>query len=687
MAAKSTDRHRPGYHAEREAEDKKIRKAAKVVEWDDDLERKAKRQREKWRHDLAGFMKNVMPNSCPLEFSKWHLSMIEKMQGIILNGGKTADALPRGSGKTTISTGAFIWAILYGHLRYGAVIGNEGDAAKAILESVKIELWLGEGIGKYWPKLQEYIQRGDGQSQKYRHLLNSDQSPPLIKWGIEQIRLPSTPKEEGDEWSGAILHACGITGRIRGMFMKMDDGTILRPDFVLIDDPQTRESAKSETQIDDRESTITGDIGGLGGPGKTVATFMAMTVIYPNDLACRFLDAKKHPSWKARKVPMLITWPDEKEGLWEEYNIIRKTAQLEDKGREEPDDFYRLHKDEMDAGAEVYWEERKFPEDISALQHAMNLYFDDPSAFLAEFQNEPIEHTGGAPYILEPTDVMKATNGLPRLEAPEDALIISSFTDINYSGLNTVVMASTNNAVCYIIDYLTYPGNGKVLYKRPERGQKIEAAEQLAIASGLSAHIPHVAAQRYKCGDRTLSPELILIDCGFNMDLVFRWCRQNRHRVGARLYPSAGRGFSKYRLTNMVGTPGDNFHVADWQKRGRVLIHNADQWRMRTQKGFLMPPGTPGSISIYGANGIEHNRFAKEVCCESLKEYIEMSEGGNEYFLWKKQPGISNDLGDATVGARVGVAWLGASVTGLGAVPSGPQKQKARRKARTRIKI
>ncbi len=89
----------------------------------------------------------------------------------------------------------------------GAIIGNEADAAKNILESVKTDIWLSEEIGKYWPKLRAYIEKGDGQSQKYRHLLNSDAVAPLIKWGAELVRASSTPKSEGDEWSGAILNA------------------------------------------------------------------------------------------------------------------------------------------------------------------------------------------------------------------------------------------------------------------------------------------------------------------------------------------------------------------------------------------------------------------------------------------------------------------------------------------------
>lgn len=684
----NNNRHRPGYHLEREQKDKELRKAAKVVQWDEDLEVVAKKEREVWRYDLEAFCKQVMPNAFPLEFGPHHKSMLKKMQDVILEGGKTADAMPRGSGKSTTATAAFIWGALYGHLKYGAIIGNESEAAKGLLESIKVELWLGAGIGKYWPKLQAYLERGDGQSNKFRHLLNSDQSPCLIKWSTDQIRLPSTPSKEGDEWSGAILHACGITGRIRGMQTKTDEGAVLRPDFVLIDDPQTRASAKSLSQINDRENTITGDIQGLAGPGKQIACFMAMTVIYPNDLACRFLDKKQHPEWRATKVPMVISWPDALDTLWEEYNMLRISAMQQELPTTEANEFYAKNKEKMDAGAEVYWEERKFDKDQSALQHAMNLYFDDKNAFLAEYQNEPVQYTGGSPYILEEMNVMTATNGMKRLEVPRDANIIVSMTDINYSGLNTVVMASTNNGVRYIIDYQTYPGSGKPLYERPEGRNKADASEELAIAKALEQHIPLIASKRYVKNGTAMYPDLVLIDCGFKMDLVFRWCEANRHRLGTAVYPSRGRSYNQYRPTSLVGKPGDNFHVADWQKRGRVLVHNADAWRMRSQKAFLLPPGAPGSVTIFGNKPTDHKRFADEVCAEVLDEYIEETSGGNEFYKWFLKVGSHNDLLDAMVGAFVGTSFKGASETGLRArVPAKGQRARARRRAMPQIRI
>ncbi len=61
-----------------------------------------------------------------------------------------------------------------------------------------------------------------------------------IGWTAKEIVLPTMP---GSRASGAIIRVAGIIGRIRGMKHKRVDGTSVRPSLVLIDDPQTDESA------------------------------------------------------------------------------------------------------------------------------------------------------------------------------------------------------------------------------------------------------------------------------------------------------------------------------------------------------------------------------------------------------------------------------------------------------------
>ena len=89
--------------------------------------------------------------------------------------------------------------------------------------------------------------------------------------------------------SGAILKVAGITGRIRGMKHQTAAGESFRPDLVILDDPQTDESARSLWQCQARESILAGAVLGLAGPGRKISSIMPCTVIKPGDMADRIL--------------------------------------------------------------------------------------------------------------------------------------------------------------------------------------------------------------------------------------------------------------------------------------------------------------------------------------------------------------------------------------------------------------
>ncbi len=58
-----------------------------------------------------------------------------------------------------------------------------------------------------------------------------------------------------------------------------------------------------------------------------------------------------------------------------------------------PRGYYAAHRKEMDEGAVVAWPERYNVDELSAIQHAMNLKLRDELAFMAEYQQEPIAAT------------------------------------------------------------------------------------------------------------------------------------------------------------------------------------------------------------------------------------------------------------------------------------------------------
>ena len=215
--------------------------------------------------------------------------------------------------------------------------------------------------------------------------------PTRIEWNADKIVLPTIP---GSKASGAVMTTSGMKGsEIRGQNHALADGTILRPRLAVIDDPQTTESAWSLTQSKQREAILASDILGMAGPGQKIAAIMCCTVIRPGDMADNILDRKKHPQWQGERTKMVYSFPTD-EKLWAQYAEIRADSFRNEGDGREATEFYRQHRDEMDVGAVVAWPERHNEDELSAIQHAMNLKFRDEAAFFAEYQNEPLGRRG-----------------------------------------------------------------------------------------------------------------------------------------------------------------------------------------------------------------------------------------------------------------------------------------------------
>ncbi|MEO1984754.1 MAG: hypothetical protein ABGZ24_29910, partial [Fuerstiella sp.] len=89
------------------------------------------------------------------------------------------------------------------------------------------------------------------------------------------------------------------------MKYKRADGKAVRPSLVVLDDPQTDESARSLSQCANREAILAGAVLGLAGPGKKISGIMPCTVIRPDDMADNILDRDKHPEWNGERTKMV----------------------------------------------------------------------------------------------------------------------------------------------------------------------------------------------------------------------------------------------------------------------------------------------------------------------------------------------------------------------------------------------
>ncbi len=118
------------------------------------------------------------------------------------------------------------------------------------------------------------------------------------------------------------------------------------------DDPQTDESARSISQCQQRESILAGAVLGLAGPGHKISGIMPCTVIRPGDMADRILNRDHHPSWQGERTKMVYAFPTDTK-LWDRYAELRAEGLRNEDGGVAATEFYRRHRKEMDAGAQI----------------------------------------------------------------------------------------------------------------------------------------------------------------------------------------------------------------------------------------------------------------------------------------------------------------------------------------------
>ncbi len=325
-------------------------------------------RRERASRDLRFFCETYFSKTFHLAWSDDHLRVIHRIEQAVLHGGLFAFAMSRGSGKSSLCEVGTLWAELNGHRLFVVPIGASEAHAIETLDSIKLELETNDLLYDDYPEICFPIRSLEGIANRCAgQLYRGEQT--RITWTEREVVLPTVKLPETEEWarwarpdgyslsSGSIIRVAGITGRIRGMKAKISTGATIRPDLVLIDDPQTDESARSLSQCATRERILAGAILGLAGPGKKIAGLMPCTVIRQGDVADNILDRDKHPEWSGERTKMLYAFPTN-EKLWARYAEMRAESIRIHSDIREATAYYEANRALMDEGAVVSWPER-----------------------------------------------------------------------------------------------------------------------------------------------------------------------------------------------------------------------------------------------------------------------------------------------------------------------------------------
>jgi hypothetical protein len=617
-------------------------------------------RRESCRLDFRLFCETYAAESFPLAWSPDHLTAISKIEGAVLRGELFAFAMPRGSGKTTLCEWACLWALLNGHRQFITLIGSDQAIAEQMLDSIKSHLEQNDLLANDYPEATYPIRALEGINKRARGQL-SEGKPTKIEWGSDQITLASIP---GGASSGAAVRVAGITGRIRGLRHTRPDGKTIRPDLVLIDDPQTDESAASPSQCATRERTLSGAILGLAGPGKRIAGLCTVTVIRTDDLADRLLDRQKHPSWQGERTKLVYEWPDAEDD-WSQYAELRREGQRDGTGTGAADDYYRQRQAAMDAGSRVAWAERKAPDELSAIQHAWNLRIDrGEAAFNAEFQNSPLADDITTDKLDKRQLPLRATN-IARGIVPAGHTKLTAFVDVQDRLLYWLVASWSESFGGHVVAYGAHPDQGSSFFEAGSARKTLALASpgagfESALRAGLDETARLLLARDWPREDGVpmrISQLMVDANWGQSTAVVRNFARSSP--FAAQILPSRGKG------VGASGTPmgprknrgdraGLNWLVGKTAEGTQIeATYDTNFWKTFVSGRLRLGLGDPEAIMLHAGN---HEMLIEHLVAEFP---VRVEARGRSVDEWKSVA-RENHWWDCLVGCAVA-----ASITGL----------------------
>ncbi|MCG3181443.1 MAG: hypothetical protein BIFFINMI_03839 [Phycisphaerae bacterium] len=607
-----------------------------------------------------------------------HLRVIAKIEKAVREGGLFAFAMPRGSGKTTLARCAALWAILYGYRPFVCLIAGSQDNSRELLTPIKKHalenpLLLADFAEAIHPlRCLENSSKRQLQQHCRGQLTH-------VHWGqdklvfptIEGDNLPMALREAGLESSpscGSIITTTSLDSHLRGQQHSRVDGSIIRPSLVLLDDPQTRESARSLDQTRKRMELLHGDVMGMAGPGETISALCTCTVTYENDLADTLLDREKSPDWDSERTKLVISWPTE-EKMWDRYAEIRRAD-----GPKAATAYYAANRAKMDAGAVVAWPARVDTKagELSAIQNAMNLKLRMREQFAAECQNEPtLPQTSDA--VLTVDQVTEKVNGYKRGDVPPAATKLTMFIDVHDRLLFYMVCAWEETFTGYVVDYGTFPEQRRSIFTLAEATKTLGrtfpgAGVDGAIHAGLEQIVSTYLAREWNRGGSLMKIDRLFIDMGYKPGIV---ADVKRKVGGAVTWLSKGVGIraSRKGIADYAKKPGEvighYWYVPNVRRTGQFahVLVDVNYWKRFVHDGLTTAAGDRGCISIFGKEGRAHELLAEHIA--RSEKWVEVTGPGGTVREWSLLPAKpDNHWFDCLVGSAAAASMCGVKASG-----------------------
>jgi len=617
--------------------------------------------RVKAGEDPVQFCRIYFPNIFYYPFTDDQLAMIKAIADRIHFGGQQAIAAERGGGKSTITkVVGGIWAMVYALIDWVVIVRANARFARDTLDDIKTLYEESELLADDFPDIVQPIQVLEGVAQRAKAQTVDGERSRLI-WKQDEVVLPTV---EGSPASGSVITAIGVDGAIRGLVRGAR-----RPRLVIGDDIETTETAYSDAANKKNRDILDRDIGGLAGPGRTMAVVLLCTIINRRCIAAEFTDKTIRPEFHGIRQRWIKHFPDHPD-LWERYIVIMRDGMTagDPYGRDAMK-YYLEHRAEMDQGVEVSNVNRYIrkeledgsPIEISSIQSAYNIIANKGlEVFAAEYQNEPPAAAVEAEPI-EPKDVQARSNGSPQKLIPSWGDFVTAGIDIGGRQIHYVLVAWREGLVGHIFDY----GIERV---HSPAGDLRNPSKRLAIEHAIMNALV-IIKDRFDSGfkidqsEKNHHVDLVNVDAGYMEQAIYQFCRTH----GRQMFMAVKGYGSNQQIYRQPDKPGGARKIG-YQFWGNLLVNermwlyhvNSDYWKKAVQDGFLLPVGEKGSLTIFGSK-FENGVFANQICAEQWEREFKTGKGIIEGFKAKSH---DNHYLDALHYAAVGASMLGVALIG-----------------------
>ncbi len=648
-----------------------------------------KKQRARGETDSEFFLKFFFPKVFRLPFGDPHTEYIAALDRIFAEGGQQAVAMQRGGGKSSVTRGMALKAVLYGIRSFVMSVGANDDKSLEAMQFWTMSLLRNEKLIEAFPEVC-YPLCKVGRVNQRKPLYKGKE----LEMGMgDMIILPDIPKSKA---AGNVLFSASLmSSNLRGTQYMRSDGAVARPDVIILDDPQTPDSAKSANQTNDRESIVLGDCLGMAGPDVEIAAIMPCTPLRPNDLAERFLSHELRPEWRGLRVPMLYSLPTNMK-LWEEYNRLRTQGVLGGHGLKLATAFYKENRAAMDEGAKASWPDQLKPGTLSAIQVAMNYYFTDLASFMAERQMNPLRQSNDVEQLSRDALLARLTE-VEQGVVPEGTTLLTAFADVHKDVIYWVVCAWADGFTGQVIQYGTFPEQTELYFNlvdvRNTLGKLFPGMTmEMAVKRGVTETLTMLLGRRWSTiSGQEHDVSLALVDSGWGQtkNHVMDACSLKAFR--SRCFPSKGKGIG----------PGDR-NIAEWRRQQhdipsplarcyewilphdtkgnpcRSVTFNTNHWKSFAAERLMSPVGAPGSLAFHAlAPGHDHRLIVDHCCAEKRTPWTTKFANGDVWVHPPHRP--DNHWWDGIVGCCVAASMRGMRLQDI-IVDTPAEKPKRRRK-------